>query len=65
MLSAGAPDITPQNMRFAGTPEYLRGIVKAPDIVTAETGRPQPYKERGGEVQEKGEIPTMPCGAIL
>ena len=21
MLSAGAPDITPQNMRFAGTPE--------------------------------------------
>ena len=50
MLSAGAPNITPQNMRFAGTPDitppkmlsagapkYLYGIVKAPDKVTAET----------------------------
>ena len=35
--SAGAPDITPQNMRFAGAPKYLYGIVKAPDKVMAET----------------------------
>ena len=35
MLSVGAPDITPQNMRFAGAPEYLYGIVKVPDKAMA------------------------------
>ena len=110
MLSAGAPDITPQNMRFAGAPKYLYGIVKAPDKVMAETHKKTHFadvlkalsgarifsqrqgKQRrqylygivklyddvfaervrsgecfqcGGEVQKKGEIPTMPCGAIL
>ena len=110
MLSAGAPDITPQNMRFAGTPIYLYGIVRAPDKVMAETHKKTHFadvlkalsgarifsqrqgKQRrqylygivklyddvfaervrsgecfqcGGEVHKKGEIPTMPCGAIL
>ena len=48
MRFAGAPDITPQNMRFAGTPECLLGIVKAPDKVMAETHKKTHFADARG-----------------
>ncbi len=48
MLSAGAPDITPQNMRFEGAPKYLYGIVKAPDKVMAETHKKTHFADARG-----------------
>ena len=52
-------------MLSAGAPEYLYGIVKLYDDVFAERVRSGECFQCGGEVQKKGEIPTMPCGAIL
>ena len=57
--------LTPPKMLSAGAPEYLYGIVKLYDDVFAERVRSGECFQCGGEVQKKGEIPTMPCGAIL
>ena len=55
----------PTENAFGGGPEYLYGIVKLYDDVFAERVRSGECFQCGGEVQKKGEIPTMPCGAIL